>query len=306
MRISSIFACLLLTAVALSGRAVPFDVARAAEPAPVRQEAQGAAPARKMGEINDKAPTEKTILDRVPVDKGTIEKTAVDPNADLGTADTAKVQKAKIVASLVDAAEKGHSLAQWKLGRMYADGDGVQQDKFRAFEYFQRYADKHADDGPDMPQSRLVANAYVALGRYYLDGIPNSPVKPSPERAREMFTYAASYFADSDAQYQLGRLYFDGMGIPRDARQAVRWLSLAANKGQYEAQALLGHILFNGEYGPRQRPTGLMWLTLARDGSAGKQPWITEYHDTAFKQASDGERARALNMIERWLEGRKE
>ena len=61
-----------------------------------------------------------------------------------------------------------------------------------------------------------------------------------------MFAYAASYFGDSDAQYQLGRLFFEGKGkgIVRDPRQAVRWLSLAANKGQYEAQALLGNILF--------------------------------------------------------------
>jgi TPR repeat protein len=307
MRISSVFACMLMTALGLSARMPPYDGARAAEPTPLRQEAQGAAPARKITESNDKADTgkngsEKTILDRAPIDKGTVEKTAVDP----GIPDQAKAEKSKIVASLVDAAAKGHSLAQWKLGRMYADGDGVQQDRLRAFEYFQRYADKHADDGPDMPQSRLVANAYVALGRYYLDGIPDSVIQPNPERAREMFTYAASYFADSDAQFQLGRLHFDGIGIPRDARQAVRWLSLAANKGHYEAQALLGHILFIGEYGPRQRPTGLMWLTLARDGAGGKQPWITEYHDSAFKQASDAERGRALALIERWLEGRKE
>ena len=299
MRISSVIACFVLMAFGLSVRVAPLDEARAAEPAPVRQEAQGSAPARTIGESN-KPSSEKTILDRAPIDRGTVEKTAIDRD------DKVVNEKAKMVATLVDAAEKGHSLAQWRLGRMYADGDGVQQDKLRAFEYFQRYADRHADDGPGLPQSRLVANAYVALGRYYLEGIPDSQIKPDPERAREMFTYAASYFADSDAQYQLGRLYFDGKGIARDARQAVRWLSLAANKGQYEAQALLGHILFDGEYGPRQRPNGLMWLTLARDGSGGKVPWISEYHDKAFKQATDIERARALTLLEGWVQGRKE
>jgi uncharacterized protein len=33
----------------------------------------------------------------------------------------------KAVNSLEYAAEKGHALAQWKLGRMYAEGDGVAQ-----------------------------------------------------------------------------------------------------------------------------------------------------------------------------------
>src|SRR5262249_52796537 len=136
-----------------------------------------------------------------------------------------------------------------------------------------------------------------------------------PERARDMFAYAASYFGDSDAQYQLGRLFFEGSTaeegkdkdkvIARDPRQAVRWLSLAANKGQYEAQALLGKILFTGDRVPRQRPLGLMWLTVARDGPGAKVKWINEYHDNAFTQASDAERASALVLIERWLEGRR-
>jgi len=76
--------------------------------------------------------------------------------------------KAKAVQGLVEAAEKGNAFALWRLGRMYADGDGVEQDKLKAFELFSRCADDHAFDGPDMPQSHFVANAYVALGRYYL------------------------------------------------------------------------------------------------------------------------------------------
>ena len=60
------------------------------------------------------------------------------------------------------------------------------------------------------PQAHIVANAFVALGRYYLTGIPNSTIKSDSTRARQMFSYAASYFGDADAQYELGRLYLDG------------------------------------------------------------------------------------------------
>ncbi len=86
---------------------------------------------------------------------------------------------------------------------MYADGDGVAQDDLRAFEYFSRIANAHAEDSPSAPQAAIVANAFVALGRYYLNGIPNSKIKSDPERAREMFSYAASYFGNADAQYDL-------------------------------------------------------------------------------------------------------
>jgi TPR repeat protein len=111
------------------------------------------------------------------------------------------------LSALQYAAEGGHPIAQWKLGRMYANGDGVAQDDVRAFEYFTRIANAHAEDSPSAPQAQIVANAFVALGRYYLSGIPNSKVKPDQERAREMFSYAASYFGNADAQYDLARLY---------------------------------------------------------------------------------------------------
>ena len=151
-------------------------------------------------------------------------------------------EKAKAVTSLQYAAEQGHALAQWKLGRMYADGDGVPRNDLRAFEYFSRIANGHADDNPNTPQGRLVANAFVALGQYYLDGIPDSQVRADPARARELFSYAASYFGDADAQYHLARIYLDGVGLPRDPRLAARWLGLAANKRQYQASSTKKHL----------------------------------------------------------------
>ena len=150
------------------------------------------------------------------------------------------------------AAEGGHPVAQWKLGRMYADGDGVIQDDVRAFEYFSRIANAHAEDSPSAPQAAIVANAYVALGRYYLNGIPNSKIKADTERAREMFSYAASYFGNADAQYDLARLYLKTPDASRDDfRYGARWLGLAAQKGQHQAQAMLGQMLFNGDRLPR-------------------------------------------------------
>ena len=80
----------------------------------------------------------------------------------------------------LNVAEGGHPMAQWKLGRMYADGDGVAQDDVRP-SIFSRIANAHAKDSPSAPQAQIVANAFVALGRYYLNGIPNSKIKPDPD-----------------------------------------------------------------------------------------------------------------------------
>jgi TPR repeat protein len=216
-------------------------------------------------------------------------------------------EKAKALSSLQYAAEAGHPLAQWKLGQMYAKGDGVPRDDMRAFEYYSRIANSHVDDRPDTPRARIVSSALVALGHYYLDGIPNSAIRRDPERAWEMFHYAATYFADPDAQYDLARLYLDGVGATKDPRQAMRWLSLAAHKGQYQAQALLGAMLFKGEHVRRQASRGLMWLTLALDAARGSgETWITEQYDSAVKQATEDERAVALIYLERWMKHRRD
>ena len=209
--------------------------------------------------------------------------------------------------SLQYAAEGGHPIAQFKLGRMYADGDGVTQDDLRAFEYFSRIANAHAEDSPSAPQAAIVAKAFVALGRYYLNGIPNSKIKSDPERAREMFSYAASYFGNADAQYDLARLYLKSAGSSRDDfRYGARWLGLAAQKGQHQAQAMLGQMLFNGDQLPRQAARGLMWLTLARDSATSDETWIKDSYNKAIAKASEDDRAMALQMLEHWVQGRKD
>jgi len=211
------------------------------------------------------------------------------------------------LTALQYAAEGGHPVAQWRLGRMYASGEGVARDDVRAFDYFSQVANAHAEDSPSAPQAAIVANAFVALGRYYLSGIPNSKVKADPDRAREMLSYAASYFGNADAQYDLARLYLKSPDASRDDfRYGARWLGLAAQKGQHQAQALLGQMLFNGDRLPRQAARGLMLLTLARDGATADEAWIKESYNRAFSKASDDERASALQMLEHWVQGKRD
>ena len=49
-----------------------------------------------------------------------------------------------------------------------------------------------------------------------------------------------------------------------------------------------------------------MWLTIACDGPGGKVEWIAKAHDTAVKQATEDERALALILLKRWVEGRRD
>jgi TPR repeat protein len=210
------------------------------------------------------------------------------------------------VQALEYAAGQGHSLALWKLGRMYADGDGVPHDDLKAFEFFSKLADQNADEPRDSPNASVVASAFVALGTYFLDGINKSYVIANPVRAAELFTYAALWFNDPNAQFNLARLYMDGNGVEKDARTAARWFNLAAEKGHHASQAMLGRLLFNEQVLGRQRARGLMWLTLARESADSvKDRWIVELYDSTFAASSDNDRRLALSMLEQYMQTRR-
>lgn len=203
------------------------------------------------------------------------------------------------------AATQGHSLALWKLGRMYAEGDGVPRDELKAFEYFSKLADENAEENPTSRNASVVSSAFVALGRYFLEGIEGTYVERNPTRAFDMFYYAASYFSDPNAQYNLARLYLDGRGCGKDPRQAARWLNLAADKGHYPSQALLGHLLVNGIGVPKERLKGLTWLSIAyAEANQTKDRWIVDLYEKAFSAAGADEQNAALEKAEKFRSSR--
>jgi TPR repeat protein len=211
------------------------------------------------------------------------------------------------VTALRYAADGGESLAAWKLGRMYADGDGVTRDDAKALDYFSKIVDHFADDEPAPSERSMAASAFVAVGVYLRDGVAAASIAPDLDRAFDLFRYAATYFRNADAQYNLARMYFDGAGVKKDLRQSVSWLELAARKGHPLAQALLGRLMFNGEAGgASQRPRGLMYLTLARDSVAGapSEQWIIDLHAKALSAANDADRKAAVSMLESYLQRR--
>lgn len=211
--------------------------------------------------------------------------------------------QAAAVAELQRAGERGHPGALYLLGRIYRNGEGVPPNDLKAFEIFNKIANGHADDMPGSPSAAFVASAFVALGSYYMTGIEDTAVKPNLHKAREIFTYAASYFGDADAQYNLGRIYLNPSVPDRDPRQAARWLKLAARKGHPGAQGLLGQMLFTGEGDLQRRSVqGLMWLTIARSRAQGAtDDWIRDAQEQAFSVASEQERRQAVQLARDWI-----
>lgn len=206
-------------------------------------------------------------------------------------------EKRQAFESLSLAAEHGHAGARWKLGQMYATGDGVAENDFEAFKMFERIVRDQEEDSSFSQNAAYVSSAVVALAGYLLKGIPGSPVAADPTQARQLFSHAASYFGDPHAQFELGRMLLEGEGGSANPRQAARWLQLAARKGHVRAEALLGYLLFDGaQISLRAEPVrGLAMLTRAlRDAPPGDREWIRPLQEEAFSLSSEDQRRTAL------------
>jgi exopolysaccharide production negative regulator len=205
------------------------------------------------------------------------------------------------VPALEFAARLGHPLALWRLGKMYAAGDGVERDDLKAFQYFQQLADNYADDNPRRPAARIVADAFMAIANYYTTGIPNTAVGRNIGYAADLVRHAATYFGDTSAQYQMAMMYIRGEGVEQSGTRAVRWLMLAAKEHHVGSQGELGRILWLGEDVPRRPIEGLMWLQIASQNPLNREnQWISGFYDEAFAAATDSQRSAAVEKAERW------
>src|ERR1700730_17766265 len=102
------------------------------------------------------------------------------------------------IEALKYAAAGGEVLAQWKLAKIYANGDdGVPRDDLKAYNYFTQIVANYDEDAPNRRERAVVASAWVSLGTYNRNGIANSAIQPDPQRALQMFQFAPTTFADA-------------------------------------------------------------------------------------------------------------
>lgn len=202
-----------------------------------------------------------------------------------------KGKKQEAVEAYQYAAEKGQLGASWKLGRMYAEGDGVERDDYEAFKYFVDIARRDVEPGsPDAP---YISDALVAIAGYLKRGIPGTNITPNPTVSREYYMRAAATYRNPKAQFEMGKMFLVGDGVRRNVKQAGRWLQLATEKGHAGAQALLGNLLYQS--GKAVQGLALMTAALERASPVDKQ-WIRGLQEEAFALAAEGDRRTAIAL----------
>lgn len=163
-------------------------------------------------------------------------------------------------------AKMGNATAQYYLGKMYYEGEGVSKDYTKAVEWFR----KSAKQGNAIAQYHLgymytyckgVSNDYtkaaewfrksaeqgnafgqIWLGDAYRDG---RGVSEDRVKATEWYRKSAEQ-GNAEAQYKLGYSYEHGLGVSEDYAKAVEWYRKAAEQGHLGAQYELGYMYHNG------------------------------------------------------------
>ncbi len=109
------------------------------------------------------------------------------------------------------AAEQGNAKAQVNLGAMYADGLGIPQDHEEAAKWYR----KAAEQGD--------VNGQFRLAEMYADGRI-----PQDYSAAAKLYLACAEQDDIEAQCRLAVFYGNGLGVPGDYAEALKWMYVAA------------------------------------------------------------------------------
>jgi TPR repeat protein len=179
-------------------------------------------------------------------------------------------------------ANAGHMKAQYHLGLLYEMGLGVQQDYSEAA----RWYGKAAVQGDVRSQKRLIIMRKKGLTTNQQPVIPpewqGSTTDPQSQYdlgvmyfmglgVEKNYLTASDWFRKSanqnypKAQHDLALMLLQGRGVPQDALEAYKWFHLAANKGDGPSQYQLGLMLSHGRGKgiPQHFILAYMWFEIA-------------------------------------------
>lgn len=154
-------------------------------------------------------------------------------------------------------APKGSAEAQFHLGLLYDMGWGVTQDYAEAKRWYGLAADQKLElhlfaDQKYMRDYNATVFAKRNLGLLYTEGAPG--LAQDYAKAASWFRKAADQ-GENHAQYRLGDLYKNGLGVEKDLAEAARWFQLAANQGNADAQKALAEVNEQLKQGATQEAT---------------------------------------------------
>ncbi len=105
------------------------------------------------------------------------------------------------------------------------------------------------------------AELMIEIGQMYQDGRGT----PRDDAAAARWYRKAADLGDPEGQHKLGGMYYLGSDVSRDYREALGWFVKAANQGLASAQYLLGTMYFKGQGVAQDHANAVFWMRKAAD-----------------------------------------
>jgi hypothetical protein len=107
------------------------------------------------------------------------------------------------------------------------------------------------------------------------------------------------------AQFNLGRMYHLGKGVPQDHFEAHKWYRLAAEQGHADAQNTLGTMYSNGRGVPQDNTQAHMWFSIAASRYSASEPFFRDMavknRDAAAAKMTPAQVAEAQKLAREWV-----
>jgi hypothetical protein len=200
------------------------------------------------------------------------------------------------------AADAGEFFGQYYLAQLYSDNNSAYTDHGKAYKLFVGIVDENANADPDDDQrAPYVGKALTAVAGYTRRGLPEIGLVPNAERAAKFYRDAATFFRDSDAQFELAKMHLKGEGVAQDQRLAFHWLSTLTQEGHAGAQAFLADLLWRGKDMPKDEKRALALIKVAvANAQERDRIWIEDIYQNIFCGASSGIRQDADGLVAVW------
>ncbi|MBQ5998255.1 MAG: SEL1-like repeat protein [Treponema sp.] len=167
-----------------------------------------------------------------------------------------------ILVVVQENAEQGDAVAQYNLGELYFDGNGVTKNYEKAFELWGKAAEQGYTD------------ALCRLGVAYNEG---EGVPQDYGKSVEYFTKAAS-LGSAFAQFAIGTCYSEGEGVPQDDVKAFEWYSKGAAQGDAASQCALGICYSEGKGVAKDMAKAFdLWKKAAEQGNEKAKELLAQH-----------------------------
>lgn len=200
------------------------------------------------------------------------------------------------------AADAGDFFGQYYLAQLYSDNNSAYTNHGKAYKLLVGIVDENANADPDDDKrAPYVGKALTAVAGYTRRGLSEIGLVPNAERAAKFYRDAATFFRDSDAQFELAKMHLKGEGVAQDQRLALHWLSTLTQEGHAGAQAFLADLLWRGKDVAKDEKRALALIQVAVANAADRDRiWIEDIYQNIFCGASSGIRADADGLVAVW------